>query len=87
MVFFYIYVLRSLADEKKYIGYTNNLKKRMEEHRQGRSFSTKFRRPFELIYYEACRSEKDARRREGYLKKTGGRRFLAKRLRVFLFGS
>jgi len=31
-------------------------------------FSTKSRRPFELIYYEAYKSEKDARKRESNLK-------------------
>ena len=30
--------------------------------------STKDRRPLELIYYEACLNEKDAFRREKYLK-------------------
>ncbi len=86
MVFFYVYVLQSLVDGDKYVGFTANLRKRIEEHQQGKSFSTKFRRPLKLIYYEASLSEEDARRRERYLKTTGGRRFLAKRLRHFLFG-
>ena len=37
-VFFYIYVLESLKDGDKYIGYANNLKKRLEEHKKGLSF-------------------------------------------------
>lgn len=87
MVFFYVYVLQSLVDGDKYVGFTANLRKRVEEHQKGRSFSTRLRRPFKLIYYEACLSEEDAERRERYLKTTGGRRFLAKRLRHYLFGS
>ena len=31
-------------------------------------------------YFEACTNKSDAKRREHYLKTTGGRRFLAKRL-------
>lgn len=83
--FYYVYVLQSLKDGKRYTGFTVDLKKRLQEHSDGKSFATAPRRPFTLIYYEACRSESDARRREKYLKTTGGRRFLAKRLRDFLF--
>ena len=53
-VFFCVYVLESLKDMKRYIGYTGNLKKQVEEHEKGLSFSTKFRLPFKLIYFEDC---------------------------------
>jgi len=79
-VFFYIYVLESIKDEERYIGYTDNLKKRLEEHKKGLSFSTKFRLPFKLIYFEGCLNQKDAKRRENYLKTTQGRRFIGLRL-------
>lgn len=79
-MFFYTYVLESLTDKKYYIGYTNDLKRRVEEHNRGESKSTKPRRPLILIYYEACRNEQDAKRREKYLKTTQGRRFLGLRL-------
>ncbi len=79
-MFFYIYVLESLKDQKRYIGYTNNLKKRIEEHRKGLNFSTAYRLPLQLIYFEGCRNMNDAKRRENYLKTTQGRRFLSLRL-------
>src|SRR3989338_9848898 len=79
-VFFYVYVLESLKDGKYYVGHSNNLRRRIKEHEHGYNFSTKFRLPFILIYYEACMSEKDAKRREKYLKTTQGRRFLGLRL-------
>lgn len=82
-MFFYTYILQSLKDFDHYIGYTPDLKPRFEEHQKGNSFSTKFRRPFRLIYYEACLDMGDAKQREKYLKSTSGRRFLAKRLRHF----
>ncbi|MDO8482079.1 MAG: GIY-YIG nuclease family protein [bacterium] len=81
--FYYVYVLHSMKDNKQYIGYTSNLRKRMEQHQQGKSFATAPRRPFELTYYEACRSLVDAKRREEYFKGTGGRRYLAKRLKDY----
>ncbi len=83
MVFFYTYVLLSLKDDKYYVGYTDDLKRRIEEHNSGKNFSTKSRRPFKLIHYEACLDENDAKQREQYFKNTVGRRFLSKRLRNY----
>lgn len=82
-VFFYVYVLQSLSDAKYYIGYSDNLRRRIKEHERGINFSTKFRLPFILIYYEACLSQKDAKRREKYLKTTQGRKFLGLRLLAY----
>lgn len=65
---FYIYILRSQKDNKLYTGSTNDLKRRFREHNLGLVFSTKNRIPFELIYYEAYKSEHDARHREKNLK-------------------
>ena len=79
---FYVYVLKSSQDEELYIGSTNDLKRRVREHQNGESFSTKLRRPFELIYYEAYKNEHDARIREQALKLRGNaRRFLKERMR------
>ena len=68
---FYTYVLKSKKDKKLYIGYTGDFKKRLQEHNSGANKSTKFRRPLELIYYEAYKSEKDAKKREENLKLFG----------------
>ncbi|HLD61746.1 MAG TPA: GIY-YIG nuclease family protein [Patescibacteria group bacterium] len=78
--FFFVYILESLKDKERYIGYTTNLKRRLEEHKKGLSFATKYRLPFELIYFEGCLNEQDAKRREQYLKTTQGRRFIGLRL-------
>jgi len=82
-MFFYAYVLESLKDSDRYIGYTNNLKRRLEEHKKGLSFATKFRLPFKLIYFEGSLNQTDAKRRENYLKTTQGRRFLGLRLQEY----
>jgi len=65
---YYVYILKSKKDGELYIGSTKDLKKRFLLHNLGKVFSTKHRRPFELIYYEAYKSEKDARDREHNLK-------------------
>ena len=68
---FYMYILKSKVDEKLYIGSTNNLKRRLFEHNNGKVRSTKSRAPFALKYYEAFSVEDDARHREWSLKKDG----------------
>lgn len=65
---YYVYLLRSKKDKKFYIGSTDNLRKRFMLHNTGDVFSTRNRRPFELIYYESYKSEIDARKREHNLK-------------------
>jgi putative endonuclease len=77
---YYTYVLLSEKDQKLYIGQTNDLKKRMQEHTDGKVQSTAFRQPMKLIYYEACLKESDSKKREKYFKTGYGRRFLRNRL-------
>ena len=81
---FYTYVLRSKRDGKFYTGYTSDLKNRIEKHNRGQIESTKMRKPFELIYFEAGSDEKDAIRLEKYLKTSWGKRYIKSRLRNFL---
>lgn len=86
-LFYYVYVLESMSDGKRYVGMTDDLRRRFQEHQAGKSFATAPRRPFLLIYYEAGRSYRDAQHREKYLKTTEGRRFLEKRLRDHVTGA
>lgn len=78
---YYTYVLYSTKDGKHYIGFTEDLQARLEAHQNGLVASTIYRRPLKLIYYEACRAQKDAVRREKYLKTHYGKMFLDKRLK------
>jgi len=59
---YFVYILRRNDNGKTYIGYTDNLERRLVEH--------KHKKP-ELIYYESYKSEKDARKRELILKQRG----------------
>ena len=69
---YYIYILQN-KDKKLYIGFTTNLKSRLQKHNSGSVKSTKPYRPWKLIFYEAYVSKKDAMRREEYLKTAKGR--------------
>ena len=82
---FYVYCLQSKKDpEEFYFGFTGDLKNRLKEHNSGHNFSTKRYAPWELIYYEACLLESDARRREKYLKTNMGRRMFKRRIKDYL---
>lgn len=66
---FYVYLIQNELDEI-YYGSTNDLRRRIFEHNNNKSFSTKYHK-WELIFYEAYRAEKDAREREKRLKYHG----------------
>lgn len=73
---YYIYLIKNSKTNKTYIGYTNNLRRRIKEHQN--------KKP-ELIYYEAYKNEKDAREREKKLKQRGqAARRLKERLKCSL---
>lgn len=84
---FYTYVLLSQKDNQWYTGYASDLKKRVQQHNKGLDYSSSKRRPFKLIYYEACLEEIDARKRENYLKSGRGKCYLKSRLKRFLLRS
>lgn len=82
VTFCYVYILRSFSTGNFYIGFTHDLRRRVTEHKKGLNRSTKaYASSWELVYYEAHRSEIDARRREQYLKTTAGNRALKKMMR------
>lgn len=83
---YYTYVLESKKDKQFYVGFTEDLKLRFEQHSKGRVESTRERRPLALIYYEGCLSQEDTIKREKYLKTYHGRMFLKRRLKSYLTG-
>ena len=81
---YYTYVLYSLKDHKLYTGYTDNIKRRINEHKTGLVSSTKHRRPLKLIYYECGGTKEDAIRREYCLKSGRGKKYLRTRLKCYI---
>lgn len=70
----YVYALK--GDNKIYIGSTSNLKRRIGEHLQGKTYSTKRMGDLKLVYYEAFLSKSDALRQEKFYKTGYGREVL-----------
>ena len=81
---YYTYALLSEKDKDFYIGFTKDLRSRIEQHLRGSVSSAADRRPMKLIYYEARLNKHDAIKREKYFKSGFGRRFLRNRLEAFL---
>ncbi len=81
---YYVYVLYGAEQDKLYIGFTEDLKKRIKEHQRNTCHTTKRLSNFELVYYEACKAKKDATNREKQLKTGFGRGYLRKRVSNYL---
>ena len=71
---YYVYVMKNQENNELYVGYTNDLERRVKEHQR------KFPKD-KLVYYEAYPYEQDARIREQKLKYYGSAwRALKKRI-------
>lgn len=73
-------MLRSTKDENLYFGFTGDLKLRLKQHNDGKVSSTSPRKPFVLVYFEACLDKQKAIAREKYFKSGFGRAFLKNRI-------
>ena len=71
-----VYILKSLKDERYYVGSTINLDRRLRQHNAGQQAVTRYRRPLPLVNIEKCPDEAAARRREHEIKKQKSRRYL-----------
>jgi len=86
VVWFYTYVLKCETTETFYTGSTNDLKRRIEQHNNGKVHYTKNKLPVRLVYFEACLNKDDAYRRERYLKTGMGKRYIKNRIKGGLTG-
>ena len=73
-----VYIIKSSKDNKRYIGCTKNILRRLDEHNNGLVKSTRNRRPLELIYTEGFENKSDAIARERFFKSGKGREYLDK---------
>ena len=76
----YIYLLKSVSHPTQtYVGYTTNLKQRLETHNSSRSIHTEKFVPWELVVFIGFKSRTAAMEFESYLKSHSGRAFAEKR--------
>jgi len=78
---YYVYILQSINyPERRYVGKTTNLKKRLSDHNSGTTFHTRKHKPWEIVTYIVFKDELKAIEFEKYLKSCSGRAFSKKRL-------
>jgi putative endonuclease len=66
---YYVYVLQNPKSDELYYGFSANLRQRIRSHQESKKHAG-----WRLVYYEAYRSEQDARERERKLKQYGAAR-------------
>lgn len=76
----FTYVLYSKQLDKFYIGCTEDLERRLTEHKRDHTWTTSRMPDAKIVYYEACVSKQDAFDREKSLKTGFVRQYLRKRL-------
>ena len=70
-----VYILESLIDGSFYIGYTQDIFLRLEQHNAGETKYTSRKKPWKIVYTELMESKSDALKREIFLKKQRSRQF------------
>ena len=80
---YYVYVLQSQKINEFYVGFTEDLDKRLKTHNTGDVPSTKSKRPWKIIYIEGYLNKKDALGREKFLKSGSGKKYLHKQLKNY----
>ena len=79
---FYVYLIQSIPTKEIYVGYTADVEQRILSHNSSANLATKHGVPWELVYVEGYRSERDARIREKKLKHHGNsKRFVRQRIK------
>ena len=71
-----LYVIKSIYNNYRYVGITNNINERLKRHNNGHNKSTKAFKPFTLIHTEKFNNYKEARKREIFYKSGVGRKEL-----------
>ena len=74
---YYVYVLRSLKNQKRYIGSSGKQPAiRLQEHNSGNTRFTRQNKPWVLIHQASFATKSEALKREKFLKSGQGRKWL-----------
>ncbi len=75
---YYTYILFSQKDKRTYVGFTKNMKRRLQQHNSGKVKATKYRAPLVVFKLEEFETIKEAKARELWWKSSTGRKELKK---------
>jgi len=71
-----VYILQSERNGSYYVGYSEDVVRRLELHNAGKIKATRYRRPYRLVYQEIYQTETEARQREYYIKSQKSKKFI-----------
>ena len=77
---YFVYILKSVKDNSRYIGATSNLKQRLQDHNSEGNKYTTSKRPWKILWYCVFPDKEKAYLFERYLKSSSGYAFSKKRL-------
>lgn len=77
----YVYILESIKNGSYYIGSTADLSKRFSEHNEGRVKSTRYKRPYKLVFSYQFTGIRLAKKVETKLKSWKRKDFIEKVIR------
>jgi putative endonuclease len=78
-----VYIIKSSTDNTYYIGSTNNIERRLQDHNAGKSPYTSKKIPWELVYLESFESKTNALKREKFLKKQRNNTFYVRLIKQY----
>ena len=73
---YYVYILRSVGHNTRYVGSAEDFEKRLTEHNLGKCRYTSGRRPWQIVFTETYSTRSDAMQREKFFKSGQGRKWL-----------
>jgi putative endonuclease len=73
---YFVYVLRSQVCDRFYVGMSEDVERRIGEHNSGKTKSTKFYAPWNLVFVEKFETRIEARNREKFLKAGSGKELI-----------
>ena len=65
---FFVYAIKSKKDGRIYVGFSENVDRRLKEHNSGKTKSTKGYLPWKLFFTKECETRIEARKLEKYYK-------------------
>lgn len=72
----WLYILTNSETDRYYIGSTDNLERRLRQHKLGITRTTKILQTFELVYTEEYKTIEEARNREKKLKSYKSKKYI-----------
>jgi putative endonuclease len=79
---FTLYILYSESFDRFYVGYTNDLERRLSEHNRKKGKFTDAGIPWKLVYSELFTKKKDAMKRERLIKSRKSKSFIKELISV-----